>query len=164
MLHTERLFLSTYEPTVAEAIFAILGDAEAMHFTQHDADLSACRHRLETHEAQRAARGYAPWVIREATNMRVIGWGGIYDDPFDTGWGPEVGYFFARSAWGRGFATELVRYSLSSLQPEWGLRNIRAFAHPMNVASHNVLTKCGFTRVEFVPSMNRWLYETAITP
>jgi RimJ/RimL family protein N-acetyltransferase len=159
MLRTERLILSAYEAADAQAVFSFLGDAEAMQFTQHEIDLSSCRHRLATHEGQRTALGYAPWVIRDAATLDVIGWGGLYDDPFDPGWGPEVGYFFDRAAWGRGFATELARFSLSTAVKVHGLTRIRGFAHPMNLVSQRVLEKTGFQRVEFVQSMNRWLYE-----
>jgi ribosomal-protein-alanine N-acetyltransferase len=32
------------------------------------------------------------------SDKRIVGWGGLYDDPFDSGWGVEVGYFFHPSA------------------------------------------------------------------
>jgi [ribosomal protein S5]-alanine N-acetyltransferase len=159
MGQTKRLSLDRYRSNDIEAVFSILGDAEAMRFTHFMADLAACRHHLETHEAQRAVLGYAPWVVRERQSRTVIGWGGLYDDPFDPGWGPEVAYFFSRAAWGHGFATELVGHSRDLGMTECGLDLIRAFAHPLNLASQRVLEKTGFARVDFVPEMDRWLYE-----
>ena len=39
---------------------------------------------------------------------RIIGWGGLYDDPFDPGWGGEVAYFFYQAVWGQGYDSEMV--------------------------------------------------------
>ena len=67
--------------------------------------------------------------------------GGLYDDPFDPGWG-----------------TELTRFSVAVARQRPGLQVLRAFAHPDNIGSHRVLAKSGFRQERFVPEMNRWLY------
>ena len=84
------------------AFFTFLGDAEAMRYAHVDASLRACRRRIAVHEWMRRRDGYAPWAIETRTDDQSIGWGGLYRDPFDPGWGPEVGYFFHPSAWGKG--------------------------------------------------------------
>ena len=38
------------------------------------------------------------------------------------------------------------------------LAELRAFAHPENIASQRVLTKTGFMAVRFIPKMNRLLF------
>jgi len=78
-------------------------------------------------------------------DARIIGWGGLYDDPFDPGWGVEVGYYFDPAAWGHGFATELVAAAVSLADNVLRLPELRAFAHPENVGSRRVLEKTGFT-------------------
>lgn len=98
----------------AAEIFAILGDPSAMRFTEVWPTIDACRNKLAVHRAQRAAIGYGPWAIRLGDDRRIIGWGGLYVDPFDAGWGLEIGYFLAPAAWGRGVATELVGFLLRS--------------------------------------------------
>jgi RimJ/RimL family protein N-acetyltransferase len=89
---------------------------------------------------------------------RIIGWGGLYDDPFDPGWGVEVGYFFHPAAWGHGYATELVRACVRLADNDSRLPEVRAFARPENVGSHRVLRKAGFEVVRFIPEMERFLY------
>jgi [ribosomal protein S5]-alanine N-acetyltransferase len=42
--------------------------------------------------------GYGPWVVLEKARGVIIGFGGLYDDPFDVGWGIEVSYHFAVTA------------------------------------------------------------------
>ena len=88
----------------------------------------------------------------------IIGWGGLYDDPFAPGWGIEVAYLLAPCAWGRGYATELVLRCLEVAEMCLGLGSVTAFAHPLNAASRRVLEKTGFVIERFVPEMQRCLY------
>ncbi len=38
------------------------------------------------------------------------------------------------------------------------LPEVRAFAHPENIASQRILTKTGFMAVRFIPKLNRLLF------
>ena len=87
-----------------------------------------------------------------------MGWGGLYNDPFDPGWGVEIGYFFHPAIWGRGYATELVTACVDIADRVLALPEVSAFARPENIASRRVLEKAGFKVVRFVPAMARWLY------
>jgi RimJ/RimL family protein N-acetyltransferase len=129
-----------------------------MRYTEAFANLADCRRHLAGHECQRRRVGFGPWTIIETVSRDIIGLGGLYDDPFDPGWGPEIGYRFARSAWGRGYAGELVAAALALGHRRFGLAEIRAFTHPENVASRRVLLRAGFREERFVPAMNRLLY------
>jgi ribosomal-protein-alanine N-acetyltransferase len=75
-------------------LFEFLGDAEAMRYTHADTSLRDCRRRVVLHEWRRRRNGYAPWTILTKVDGSIVGWGGLYDDPFDPGWGVEIGYFF----------------------------------------------------------------------
>lgn len=155
---TSRLLLR--RPILADvpALFAFLGDIEAMRHTHCDASLRACRRRIAVHEWRRRRDGYAPWTIVAKSDGRIIGWGGLYDDPFDPGWGPEVGYFFHPAAWGNGYATELVTACMSLADDTLRLPALTAFARPENVGSRRVLEKAGFAVVRYVSEMQRLLH------
>ena len=140
------------------ALFVFLGDPQAMRFTQLDASLRACRRRIAVHEWFRRRDGCAPWTVVRKADDSIIGWGGLYNDPFEHGWGVEVGYHFAPEAWGRGYASELVAACMDIADRVLRLPAITAFAHPENSASQRVLQKAGFEQVRFVPEMNRWLF------
>jgi len=158
---TARLILR--RPSLADvpALFEFLGDTEAMRHTRADTSLRECRRRVAVHERRRRRSGYAPWTIMTKADRRIIGWGGLYDDPFCPGWGVEVGYFFHPVAWGQGYATELVGACTSLADDILRLPEVRAFARPENAASHRVLNKAGFELVRFVPEMERLLYRRA---
>jgi [ribosomal protein S5]-alanine N-acetyltransferase len=157
-LETARLLLRP--PLLADApkLLAFLGDPDAMRYTFRLADLRACRRHIAGHDCQRRKLGFGPWSVLDKASGRIIGFGGLYDDPFDPGWGAEVAYHFAREGWGRGYATELTRYCVALAHGALRLGEVRAFAHPDNIASRRVLAKAGFVEQRFVPEMNRYLY------
>jgi [ribosomal protein S5]-alanine N-acetyltransferase len=157
-LETARLLLRPPRLTDAPPLFEFLGDATAMQYTARQASLRDCRRYLAAHERQRRRVGCAPWVVTEKATGAAIGFGGLYEDPFDPGWGVEVGYFLAPAAWGKGFATELTLFcvALAKKHAHWPM--LRAFAHPQNIASQKVLLKSGFRQERFVPDMQRLLY------
>ena len=157
-VETSRLVLRRPTLSAVPRLFAFLGDAEAMRYTHADASLRQCRRRVAIHEWQRRRNGYAPWTVVRKADARIIGWGGLYDDPFDPGWGIEVAYFIEPAAWGQGYATELTRACTTFADDVLGSPEICAFARPDNTGSRRVLEKAGFTVVRFVPEMDRFLY------
>ncbi|WP_420345555.1 GNAT family N-acetyltransferase [Pelagibius sp.] len=158
ILETERLLLRP--PTLKDvpALFAFLGDPQAMQFTHLDQSLRQCRRRIALHERRRRRDGCAPWAILTREAKRIVGWGGLYEDPFDPGWGVEVGYAFHPEAWGKGYATELVTAALDLADGVLGLPEVRAFVRENNRASRRVLEKTGFEEQRFVPELGRLLY------
>jgi ribosomal-protein-alanine N-acetyltransferase len=157
-IETARLLLRPPRLTDAPSLFGFLGDATAMQYTTTQASLRDCRRYLAAHERQRRRAGCAPWVVIEKAVGTAIGFGGLYEDPFDPSWGVEVGYFFSPAVWGKGYATELTLFcvALARQQTRWPI--LHAFAHPQNTASQRVLSKSGFQQNRFVPEMKRFLY------
>lgn len=155
---TARLVLRRPRLADVPALFAFLGDARAMRWTHADATPRACRRRIAGFDWQRRRAGFGAWTILAREDNRIIGWGGLYQDPFEPGWGAEIGYFFHPDAWGRGLASELVATCLMQADGPLGLPALRAFAHPDNHASRRVLEKAGFALERPVPEMQRLLY------
>lgn len=157
-VETARLILR--RPILADVpkLFEFLGDAEAKRYTHADGSLRACRSRVAVHERRRRRDGYARWTVLTKTDGQIVGWGGLYIDPFDPGCGVEIGYFFRPAAWGRGYATELTTASMSIADDILQLPEVKAFAQPENLGSRRVLEKGGFEVVRFVPEMERFLY------
>jgi RimJ/RimL family protein N-acetyltransferase len=149
-IETARLVLR--RPTFADVteLFAFLGDAAAMQYTRVDASIRDCRHRVAAHVYGRRQDGYAPWSIVSKTDSRIVGWGGLYNDPFEPGWGVEVGYFFHPDVWGRGYATELVAACIDLADRVLNVPEVRAFVRPVNTGSRRVLEKAGFMVVRGV--------------
>ncbi len=58
----------------------------------------------------------------------------------------EIGYGLNASAWGQGYATEMVRAMTAWGRAHSGVRRVIAKTAPDNAASIRVLEKCGFAR------------------
>lgn len=56
----------------------------------------------------------------------------------------EIGYWLGRDFWGRGYATEAVRLMTDKVFEETELLRIYAHVFSPNVASRQVLLKCGY--------------------
>lgn len=167
IIETARLILRKPLLSDASGLFEFLGDPKAMQFTHTDASLKNCRQRIAVHERQRRKDGYAPWTVILKNTGRAIGWGGLYDDPFDPGWGVELGYYFHPDAWGRGYGSEFVSATLAEADHTLRLAKVGAFARPANKASQRLLEKAGFKLIRFVPEIERFVFErqrsTALT-
>ncbi len=135
-----------------------------MRFTQRRTSPDDCLRYVQTHEDQRPVVGCAPWTIVSKSEGEIVGYGGLYDDPFEPGWGVEVGYFFRPQSWGRGYATELTLACLGLAVRLRRWPTITAFAHPDNIGSMRVLEKSGFDRRRFASAMQRWLYGWDLPP
>jgi len=157
-LETDRLLLRRPLLSDAADLQSILGDEDAMRYTRRMASLREWRRHIAGHERQRRKLGYGPWLVVERASRSIIGFGGLYDDPFEVGWGIEVSYQFAKTAWGNGYATELAEFCLQLAHERLGLTEVSAFAHPDNAASQRVLAKTGFERQRFISEMNRYLF------
>lgn len=159
VLETRRLTLRPFREDDVEPLFAIHQDRDAMRYTYAATSREDCAHRLRTFAALASTLGVAPWTVVLRNEERVIGWGGLSVDPFQAGWGFEVSYYFDRTCWGRGYATELVLATLQYGFCALSLSAIAAFARPENASSARVLAKCGFTLLCYEPLLERNHYE-----
>lgn len=155
---TPQLELRAYRPGDLGPLYQIQRDPVAMQYTWCAPSREAARSRLEAYAARFAVDGFAPWTAVSKQDGAVVGWGGLNIDPMEPGWGVEVGYFVARSHWGRGLASEIVAASLELGFETLALSSIDAFAMPANRASLRVLEKAGFHSVGFVPELGRNRY------
>ena len=135
-----------------------------MWHTHADTTLAACRRRVAVHEWHRRRDGFAPWTVISRDDSRIIGWGGLYNDPFDPGWGIEVGYYFHPQAWGVGYASELLAACIGLADSTLHLPMVGAFAHADNAGSRRVLIKSGFEAIRFVPELDRTYYRRVRPP
>lgn len=119
------------------------GDADVMRYIGRAGPLT------RDQAAERLARYVRCWdehqlgmfSVRLRGDETPIGWGGL--QPLDGTAEIEVGYAFGKTAWGRGFATELA-----SAVVQWGfearqLDRIVAVASAENAASRRVMDKLG---------------------
>ena len=100
-------------------------------------------------------------ILIERTTAQVIGFAGLM--PCDALGEPdhELGFVLRRSAWGRGYATEIGRGQLDYGFNVLGLRRLLALVSPANEASATVLRKIGmklYGSVSRAPRGDRHIY------
>lgn len=99
--------------------------------------------------AQWRTRGLGPWAIAARDDpARVLGFGGISLHPYLEQERVNLGYRFATSAWGRGYATELGQAALAFGFDEHRLDQIFGLVRPHHAASIRVLEKIGMARFD----------------
>ncbi len=138
---TERLVLRAPQVADAEAIAAYVGDLEVARM------LSPVPHPYTREDAE-------AFVARCADlppDQRVFavadrdGFAGLLGFQRENGERLcEVGYWFGRPHWGRGYATEALRAALARAAQGWGVRALLSGHFVDNPASGRVLEKAGF--------------------
>ena len=142
---TERLFLRHFHILDSEAIFHVFGDPEVMRFGDGVQTkewvwdwLRMCLERYYQ------TWGFGPYAVVEGRSLEVFGYCGLFFFP-DVNGKPEVeiGYRLARSAWGRGYATEAVSAVRDFAFGTLGIKRLIAMIDPSNIASIRVAEKIG---------------------
>jgi RimJ/RimL family protein N-acetyltransferase len=149
-LETSRLRLRPLASSDEADLIALDSDPEVMRYVGSPPGVkspaeTAERARLRIRESERG--DYEPlgfWRIEGRTDGAFHGVGALIRMP--DGEDVEVAYRLARSAWGKGIATEaaeaLVAYALGPL----ALPRVVAVTYPENRASQRVLDKLAFDR------------------
>jgi RimJ/RimL family protein N-acetyltransferase len=162
-LESERLVLRPWRATDVAGYAPIIGDAEVMRFMgtgwRYRVKRAAAKvvARVSDVEARRAVaalerhwqrNGYGEWAVEEKAGGELIGRVGFVHHP-DWPADPakiEIGWTLARSAWGRGFATEGARMALGHAFGQLGIERVISIAQPDNVRSQRVMQKLGMER------------------
>ncbi|MEW1685994.1 GNAT family N-acetyltransferase [Streptomyces sp. NPDC093594] len=146
-LHTDRLTLRGWRDSDLAPWAAMNADPEVREhlgdlLTREQSDASVARFQAEFEQ-----RGYGWWAVEVRATGEFIGFAGLdrVDDgmPFS---GVEIGWRLARTAWGRGYATEaalaVLAYGFDTLE----LSEILAVTTSTNIRSQAVMRRIGMTR------------------
>ena len=143
MIETSRLILRPFNESDAKAAHAWFSDPEVFRFyTYGPYSLEETAKRIREYMLHFAKHRFGKCIVLEKSTGVPIGDAGLSftDDMRDV----HVGYKFARSHWGLGYATEAAQASLKYGFDELNLRRILALVHPRNAASMRVIQKLQF--------------------
>lgn len=159
VLLTERLQLRPRRAADLDANLAMDLDPEVNRYVyiHGPPDPKAHREELErqTETGWPAPHG-ALWVVEERARPGFLGWCAVF--PLQQSGQIELGYRYARQAWGRGIATEAGQAVLGHAFRELGIDPIVGVTHPANRRSRHVLEKLGFRYLGLA-----WYYDTHLT-
>ena len=152
-LETSRLVLRPFAADDVDAQAAMMADEVVMHHLGGQA-LSredAWRKLLNGH-ALWSLFGYGYWAVERRSDGAMIGQIGFADfrramtPSIETL--PEMGWLFAREAFGQGYATEACLAALTWADEVLAAPEIVAIIDADNIASIRVAEKCGFNENE----------------
>ncbi|HLG68841.1 MAG TPA: GNAT family N-acetyltransferase [Chloroflexota bacterium] len=142
VVYTTRLTLRPLNLQDFGAHYAAVDSDPAVTWDSREHSPAESMALLEWRIRERARCGFGIWAVIDKESGAFLGHCGL-EYLEDT---PEVElcYYLARSAWGRGFATEAARAALDFGFTQLGLKRIVAVVRPENSASQRVLAKLGF--------------------
>jgi RimJ/RimL family protein N-acetyltransferase len=147
-LRTERLVLRPWKDEDLAPFAELNADPVVMeHFpstlTREESDLM-----VERIGVRYAETGLYLWAVEVPGAETFIGFVGLSAPAFDAAFTPcvEVGWRLARTAWGKGYATEAARAVVADGFDRLGLDDIVSFTTIGNLRSQRVMQRLGMTR------------------
>ena len=146
-LRTDRLVLRAWREADLAPWAALNADPEVREYfpevlTSEQSTASAAGFQADLDE-----RGWGWWAVEVRATGEFIGFTGL--DPVDEDvpfTGVEAGWRLARSAWGRGYATEAARAVVAFGFDSLALPEILAVTAAANLRSQAVMHRLGMTR------------------
>ena len=147
MIETERLILRPFNCDDLDIIVKLYSDEEIMEYMPLPV--------LDEETAQKLLNRFAAgWkdtpqihyemaVVRRETNEK-IGRAEITRNVSEES--AMIGWMLVKSAWGKGYATEIAKALIEYCFRELEVHRVYALCHPDNTASWKVMEKCGMHR------------------
>lgn len=147
VLRTARLTFRPFAPEDLDDLARIVADPEVMRFVGEGVTLDRATAALWIARSRDnvARYGYGTGAVVETATNRMVGWAGFARPEGEP---EEVVYGFARAAWGRGYATEILAGLVAYAFGELRMTEIRATVDPDNAVSRRVLARAGFHAME----------------
>lgn len=143
-LYTDRMKLRLLEMQDAQALFDIIQDPIITHYsymiTLHES-LDDTQKWIERVLNLHAKDTCLPYVVLDAQTDEILGCCFAWYQAAHARM--EVGYFYKKSSWGHGYATEALQALLQFLCTSTNCMRIQATCDPENKASAKVLQKAG---------------------
>lgn len=151
ILETSRLSLRAHQLGDFDAYAAIWSDPDVTRMVTpgHPLDRLEAWQRFLWFPGHWALMGYGFWAVEERATGALLGEVGFidlkrdYDERLNDV--PEMGWVFAKSAQGKGYATEAALAAIAWGRSHFGPIRVIAAVNVLNRASIRVAEKCGFT-------------------
>jgi ribosomal-protein-alanine N-acetyltransferase len=141
-METERLTLRPLAAEYVPALVDLWTDPEVTRYMGGPRERETLERTFAEDLAAEPPR-FDLWPLIEKSSGQVIGHCGLIDKDVDGVEEIEVVYVLARSAWGKGYATEAAQALRQAAFGEFGLSRLVALIDPENAASAHVAEKIG---------------------
>ena len=142
-IETDRLIIKSNQEIDLEPLAALWTDPDVTCYMGGPRNYEEMLKILREDAQVNPQPAFDLWPVIEKETGQVIGTGGILDKDIDGRNQYEIIYVLGKSAWGKGFATELASSLRDYAFTELGLKRVTALIDPENAKSERVATKIG---------------------
>ena len=145
VIETPRLRLRPYTLDDVDALSEVLCGHENMRFFPNRFERKDAEERIQKNLRRYAEDGVGQWALVLKPGNKFGGYCGLVRLEIDGSREIEVGYALARSAQGRGIATEAARACMNYAFTKLGEQRIISLIRPENLPSRRVAERNGMT-------------------
>jgi len=147
-LVTPRLRLREWRDSDLAPFAALNADPEVMRYFPEPLDRAASDALVGRIRDHFARHGFGPWAVEIPGVAECAGFVGLMVPTFEAHFTPcvEIGWRLARTAWGKGYATEAARAALDYGFNVLNLYEIVSMTVPANRPSRAVMERLGMAR------------------
>src|ERR1019366_7578047 len=143
IFETKRLYVTKWQPRDLKALHGLYNDTAFKEFILPKSTLDETRHIFENQlNLYKSNFPFGRYFIVEKCSDKFIGLLLFKKDNKKTG--VEIGYSLIINEWNKGYATEIVKESITWIFDQDKFLSISAITELHNENSKNVLLKCGF--------------------
>jgi RimJ/RimL family protein N-acetyltransferase len=145
VLRTERLILRDWRDEDVTDFAALNADPAVGQFILGPIERAKSDELAATIRADIAKDGWGLWAVEIIGGAPFIGFTGITPIDFEAAFAPatEIGWRLARSAWGKGYATEAATAVLAHAFGPLGFESLVSITATINVRSRRVMERIG---------------------
>jgi ribosomal-protein-alanine N-acetyltransferase len=142
-IETDRLIVRSNQLVDSEPLAALWADPDVTYYMGGARNYGEILKLSREYAQLNPQPAFDLWPVIEKETGQIIGTGGILEKDIDGSNQYEVIYVLAKSAWGKGFATELASSLKDYAFDDLGLKRVTALIDPGNLKSERVATKIG---------------------
>ena len=142
-IETDRLIIRSAQKVDFESLAALWADPEVTYYMGGPRDYEEILNILREDAQVNPQPVFDLWPVIEKETGQVVGDCGILEKNIDGRNQYEIVYVLAKSAWGKGFATEVASALKDYAFNELDLKRVTALIDPGNLKSEKVATKIG---------------------
>ncbi|KPK22723.1 MAG: hypothetical protein AMJ70_05255 [Dehalococcoidia bacterium SG8_51_3] len=142
-IETDRLIIKSNQEVDLEPLAALWADPDVTRYMGGPRNYEEILKDLRDDAQLDPQPAFDLWPVIEKQTGQIIGTGGILDKDIDGSTQYEIIYVLAKSAWGKGLATELASSLKDYAFTELGLKRVTALIDQDNLESERVAIKIG---------------------
>ena len=142
-LETDRLVIRPIQETDSSSLADLWSDPDVTYYMGGPRDYKEVLNSFKEDARLNPQPKFDLWPVVEKVTDQIVGNCGLIDKEVEDQIEFELVYVFVKSAWGKGYATEIASSIADYAFKQFGLKRIISLIDPKNRASEHVTRKIG---------------------